>query len=346
MKSFERESFIKSLLLYFLTIELLVGALFYHTFNEEVASLEQQLFLEMKNYNFDFTGDKFTIGFVPEADARPLLELQKNDRELFVFFPLHADRRYALKIFYPKSDFDRSVRERRDKYLLAFSLVSLVVGIIALGFAYYTLKPLRRALTLLDDFIKNIIHDINTPLGAIMLNASMLPKNLKAAARIEKGARTLQMLHRNLQEYGRNLPQHTEPVDLDVLVGERLAFFRELYPSLNFRTALHPLRIYASPDALTRILDNLLSNACKYNTVNGDVVLRLDHATLTVENDTRSPIRQPQKLFERFYRESERGMGIGLHIAKSLCDASHIGISVIQREGRVVFTLDFSLTLR
>jgi len=343
LKPFEKESFLKSILLYFITIELLVGFLLYHSYHEDIDKLRQRLFLEMKNYNFDFKGDKFDIDFVPKSPSQKLLELRETPEELYVLFPLHGNDKYSLKIFYERQKFEAQKKALLREYLLSILLLTLITGAISFGFAWYTLRPLRRALALLDDFIKDIIHDLNTPVSAIMVNLSMLPKELKAAQRIRKSAETIGMLHRNLRDYHENLPQHKECFDLRPLLEERTGFFRTLYPALTFDVTAEPQRILANEDTLTRILDNLLSNACKYNTGSGTVTVELRNGRLRIENSVHLPIRRPERLFERFYRENERGIGIGLHIVKRLCDESGIGISLEQSQGRVAFTLDLSV---
>ena len=340
LKPFEKESFLKSLLLYFVTIELLVGFLLYHSYNEDIDRLRQRLFLEMKNYNFDFKGKKFDIDFVPKAASQKLLELRENGRELYTLFPLHGNDRYTLKVYYERSKFEARTREILYRYLLLMVTISLVVAAISFGFAFYTLRPLRRALALLDTFIRDIIHDLNTPVSAILVNTSMLPGELKAVRRIEKSAETLGMLYRNLQEYHSGMARHRTRFDLAPLVRERAEFFQGLYGALSFSVHTEPVTVEADPDAMTRIVDNLLSNACKYNTATGEVAVALSRETFRIENDTRETIRHPDKLFERFYKESERGIGIGLHIVKRLCDESGIGIAVSRRGKRVAFVLD------
>lgn len=341
LKHYERESLLKSFALYFATIELLIAALLYHGYHEDVAARKQQLFLEMKNYSFDFKGERFGIDFVQKTPEAPLLELQESARELYVLFPLPGNGKYLLKVDYERAEFARLLRPLLYRYALLMLLVSAVVGAISFGFARYTLRPLRSALALTDRFIKDIIHDLNTPVSAILINTALLPRDDDAARRIEKSARSIGMLYRNLREYQGGLPQQRERFRLDTLIRERLAFFESLYSTLTFRAELAPTELFANPDALTRIVDNLLSNACKYNISGGDVALSLDAHTLRIENSTAAPIRSPHRLFERFYKESERGIGIGLHIVKKLCDEEGIGLSVTQNASRVTFVCTF-----
>lgn len=337
MKPFEKEALLKSFLLYFVTIEILVAFLLHHNYREDVIMHKQRLFLEMKNFNFNFEGEKYGIDFVKKSADAHLLELQENASQLYALFPVPTSDRYLLKVFYDKALFAAETKELRRRYLLYMLLLSMVVGAMSYGFARYTLRPLRSALALTDRFIKDIIHDLNTPVSAILVNTAMLPREDKAVQRIEKSARSIGMLYRNLQEYQGGLPQQRETFRLDLLAEERIAFFRSLYPALTFRVELAPTQITANPDALTRILDNLLSNACKYNAPSGDVDVTLAGNTLRVENSTATPIRAPHRLFERFYKESERGIGIGLHIVKKLCDEERISLSMSQEDGRVAF---------
>ena len=342
MKSYEKESFLKSLLLFFVTIELLIGFLLYHSYNEDVGKLKQQLFLEMKNYNFTFEGDRFALDFVPADPDERLLELHESPTELYALFPLPSNANMRLKIYLERAEFDRETGAIAEAYGGYALLLSLVVLAMAFGFAHYTLRPLRQALRLLDQFIKDIIHDLNTPVSAILVNTAMLPRDNKAVQRIEKSAGSIGMLHRNLQQYLGNLPTAHETVPLHTLLNERIEFFRGLYPALAFNVSLQPCTLNADPDAMERIIDNLLSNACKYNVKNGDVSVVLSAHALRIENSSHG-LREPQKLFQRFYKESERGIGIGLHIAKRLCDEQGIAVSVSQSDDlRVAFELVFS----
>jgi two-component system, OmpR family, sensor kinase len=342
LKPFEKESFLKSFALYFITIELLIAFLIYHNYHEDVTAHKQQLFLEMKNFNFNFEGEKFGLDFVKKRSEAPLIELQESSSELYTLFPLPGNDKYLLKVFYDRAKFNALTDALLHRYVLFMLLLSAVVAAMSYGFARYTLGPLRGALALTDRFIKDIIHDLNTPVSAILVNTAMLPRTDKAVRRIEKSARSLGMLYRNLQEYQGGLPQQRETFPLDALVEERLAFFRDLYPALAFNTELAPTQITANPDALVRILDNLLSNACKYNKAGGDVAVTLSASVLRIENSAAAPIRAPQRLFERFYKESERGIGIGLHIVKKLCDEEHIALAVSQESGRVAFVCTFA----
>lgn len=341
LKPFERESFFKSLTLYFVSNALLIGFLLYHTYDEEVDKLKHQLFLEMKNYNFDLKGGKFTSQYVEATDTRRIVELQEDTQELYAFFRLRGTPGMLHKVALEREKFEAETAEIFNKYLLYGGVLMLVVLMMAFGFARYTLRPLRNAVELLDRVTKDVIHDLNTPVTAILVNTAMLPKKEKAVQRIEKSAKMIGMLYRNLQQMSPLPSLHAESLDVTALLGSRIDDFRGLYPALTFHSELCPVTITADPDAMERIIDNLLSNACRYNIKNGEVWVTLLREQLRIENSAYG-LRHIDRLFERYYKESERGIGLGLHIVKTLCEAQGMSIDAAQTaDRRVVLTLKF-----
>jgi signal transduction histidine kinase len=93
--------------------------------------------------------------------------------------------------------------------------------------------------------------------------------------------------------------------------------------------------VYAAPDKLSRILDNLLANALRHTPEEGMIQIRAaaeeDHVLVQVEdNGTGISSKDLPHIFDRFYRgERSRtrksdpggGAGLGLAIAKGLVEA-------------------------
>ena len=76
-----------------------------------------------------------------------------------------------------------------------------------------------------------------------------------------------------------------------------------------------------------RILDNILSNAAKYNKVHGEVTVTISNETVTIE-DTGKGIKDVDKVLQRYYKEQDRGIGLGLHIVNKLCNELNIGMNI------------------
>jgi len=168
------------------------------------------------------------------------------------------------------------------------------------------------------------------------LNLEMLKKDCHSPfiKRIEQSIQTILSLQENLKLFLKNVKSKAEPIDLAKLVAERLDYFRSLYPSLQFELKVkEPLTINAPKDLLLRIIDNILSNACKYNKKRGFVKVTLESNKMIIE-DSGKGIKESKKVFDRFYKESDRGIGIGLSIVKKLCDELDIKIDIQSELGK------------
>lgn len=102
--------------------------------------------------------------------------------------------------------------------------------------------------------------------------------------------------------------------------------------------------VEAYSDGMKRVFDNLLSNAAKYNRENGEVFIHLDPESMRVIiEDTGKGITHPEKVFDRFYKEHDRGLGIGLHIVKKMCDQMKIIVQIETKIGKgTKIILDYS----
>ena len=345
-KRVEREALLKSFSLFFLSMSLLVGALYYNLYIKEKQNLDDRLFSRMRLCSFDLKCPRFTIDFVPAKD-RELYMLRKGKKELYALFPLPGSRKYVMKIAYDRAAYRKDLAAIERSLWLEFAMVEAVVALLSMLFSLFALHPLRQALKLTEEFAKDILHDFNTPISTIRLNARMLrgrfPEERKVV-RIEEAVETLLRLQSNLREYLGGHTLQSERFRLDELARERLEIQKRAHPELMFEFRGEPVTVDASKDAVVRVLDNLLSNAVKYNREGGRVVVSVDakRATLSVE-DTGIGIERPDRIFERFYKEHDRGLGIGLHIVKKLCDEMDVRIAVRSEKGKgTTFVLDFS----
>ncbi|WP_456322643.1 sensor histidine kinase [Hydrogenimonas sp.] len=344
LKSVEREAFLKSFSLFFFSLTILLAILFYNLYTKERTTLDNKIFAQMRICSFDLKCPRFKIDFIPAKDAELYL-LKKDDSAVYALFPLPKSQRYVMKIAYPIESYRADLRNIEKELLVEFLIIDAAVALLSLFFSLFSLNPLRRALVLTEEFVKDILHDFNTPLSIVRLNVSMLHKECptsKKVSRIEAAVETLLRLQENLRAYLGGHVLQSDTFLLDELVRERSELIGKAYPSLHFRLNLAPLKIRANKDAMTRVLDNVIGNAAKYNIKEGSVAITLDakNARLTIE-DTGVGIEHPEKVFQRFYKEHARGVGLGLHIVKKLCDEMNLKIDVESKRGEGSrFTLD------
>lgn len=343
MKRVELESFFKSFLLFFISQTLLVGALFWINYEKELQTLDEKLFSEMRVCSYTLSCKKFEIDFVPAKEYEPYRLYKKSD-ELSAYFSIPNSTKNYLKLYLPKEKYQKEVLELKNKNSLVFLITTVIIFVLSIFFSLYTLAPLRNALRLTEEFIKDILHDFNTPLSTLRLNVSMLEhssKNTSKIERIENSVATILRLQENLKAYLQNHDLQRDECSLDELIQERVKLVNNRQ-NIDFNIKPTGLKLYCNRDAMIRVLDNLISNAIKYNKEGGSVTIVSEGEILKIK-DSGKGIQNPKRVFERFYKEQERGIGIGLHIVKKLCDELGIDISLESEVDKgTIFYLDLA----
>lgn len=331
MKRAEIESFLKSFSVFFISLSILSALILYFEYAKQRQSLEQDLFNQMKLCSFDLKCTQFTFDFVP-LQTKKLYELERDGKGVFALFSIPDSTVYALKLHYSDKQYDHLIQKTRKDLLQLFIVSLMILMIISALFSLYALSPLRKALRLTEEFSRDILHDFNTPLASLRLNASRLhvPQSEQVKLdRIEQSIQTMISLGDNLRSYLEGHPLQNDTFDLLPLLRERITIFQKLYPDITFILDPSNIILSSNRDAIIRIIDNLISNAAKYNIPKGSVTLIIEPTKKELLIlDTGKGIKQPEKVFDRFYKEHERGLGIGLHIVKKLCDELSITIKV------------------
>lgn len=322
-----------------------MASLFYINYTKEVKTFDDNLFTQMRLCSFDLKCERFKIDFVP-LQQQEHYTLYKDSRGLSSYFPIPGANDYLMEFHLPLDDYNRELHTLQSGAIWEFIAVLAVIFIISTLFSIYALYPLRNALVLTQEFIKDILHDFNTPLAALRLNSAMLKREIgenDKITRIEQSVQNVLDLQKNLRSYLHDHAHQKEIVELKSLITQRVDMLVKNYPDIHFDVTMETTRINTNPEAFTRILDNILSNAAKYNRQNGSVSATFEQATSTLRiSDTGKGIKNPKRIFERFYKEQERGIGVGLHIVKKLCDELKIKISV---ESQVSRGSSFALNL-
>jgi two-component system OmpR family sensor kinase len=228
------------------------------------------------------------------------------------------------------------------KRLLLYASISFVIfGLLGLFLAHLFIKPLRDSVMLLDRFIKDTTHELNTPLSTILANIEMMDrevmakKNLKKLDRINSAAKAVSVLYKDLTYL--TLEQHknnnNEEINLKELIKERCEYFDILAKSKNitFELDLQDANILIDRNKITRVIDNLISNAIKYNKRNGIIQITIKNSTLIIQDNGIGIAKNKiPYMFDRYMRfdSSEGGFGVGLSIVKNIIDEYGMSINV------------------
>ena len=320
MKKYEKESLFKSFSLFFLTLIILNSIIFFLYYQEQKKALHVEIFNKIKLYNYTFDDKHILINIVPIKQTSELYSLHVEDNEIFSYFEIPSSHKNSLKIIYPNEVYKKELNSLKNTNLLYFFISSFILMILSTLYSLYAMKPLKDALSLTEEFLKDIIHDLNTPISSILLNLKILQKKKseEAIKRIEFSAKNIGSLYNNLEITIKENPIQREEVDIKSLIDEKIEYYAYLFPNIEFKTDIQIDTLQTSYDEISRILDNLISNACKYNKADGSVSIFIDSNKMVIE-DSGIGIKNIHKVFDRFYKENDRGIGIGLDIVKKLC---------------------------
>jgi two-component system OmpR family sensor kinase len=225
--------------------------------------------------------------------------------------------------------------ENLQKEILIFMLAAgLFFGLLGYYLGRLFVAPMRESLEKMNHFIQDTTHELNTPISTILTNIEMIEtfgkheENAPELKRIEIASKTLSRIYDDLTYLNLNhqYHRHITAVNMSDLVHERTEYFTSMAEAkkLNIILDITPKVICKidKNDAL-RVVDNLISNAIKYNKYEGTLTIVMNQDMLEV-SDTGIGIRQEdlKQIMQRFKRanKSEGGFGIGLHIVSQVCE--------------------------
>ncbi len=198
------------------------------------------------------------------------------------------------------------------------------------------------------DFIANASHELKTPLASVRglvetildddamdvgVRQGFLERVLRQVHRLGDLVQEMLQLSRLETQGARVATRAWDARDaLREVVDDVQPLSRERNISVTASLPEEPCPVLAEPEALRRIVGNLLDNAVKYSTEGGTVKLRAapqqGDLVIEVQDDGPGiPSEKHQRIFERFYRVDEGrsrelgGTGLGLAIVKHLVQA-------------------------
>ncbi|MED1674857.1 HAMP domain-containing sensor histidine kinase [Pallidibacillus thermolactis] len=205
--------------------------------------------------------------------------------------------------------------------------------------------------------VANMSHDLRTPLTSIIgyiqiannENLSEVEKEELLAIAFDRAKRLERLLNDFFElsvlestDYELKLQR----INLTKLLTEVLVSFYDRFQEKRLEPTIEGLEnnvtIFADHSAVTRVIENLLSNTLKH--ADGNIMIRLEEqngvASLMITNDALSLTEQDvQHMFDRFYMadqsRSGKSTGLGLSIVKSLMEKMNGSISSKLNDGQL-----------
>ena len=204
------------------------------------------------------------------------------------------------------------------------------------------------------EFFTNISHEFRTPLTLIIGPLEKLMDNdqMESVQReynlIHKNAKKLLSLINQLLDLSSidagKMKLEVENFDFINFIKGILASFQSLAEVKNIKIEFHSdkenLELYIDKDKMEKIISNLLSNALKFSSENGHILVSVfkkdSKVEISVEDDGIGIAEQDIKnIFNRFYKSKsssiQEGTGIGLALVKELVEMHYGTIKVKSR---------------
>ncbi len=233
------------------------------------------------------------------------------------------------------------------KMIIGFLLAFLFMIFVGYFISKLFLKPMRDALHLLDRFIKDTTHELNTPVTAIITNIETIDKSLlddktlRKINRIEIGAKTISNIYEDLTFVTLNnqIISNNENINLSNILRQRVDFFLSIanMKKIRFETNIKDnVFIFCDIKKISKLIDNLLSNAIKYNKNSGFIKVVLAKNSMIIEDSGKGMSSENlENLFDRYQRfdKSVGGFGIGLNIVSLIAKEYDFKIDVTSQLG-------------
>lgn len=217
----------------------------------------------------------------------------------------------------------------------------VIVGLgIFLSFSMSVLKPLFKSDEKLEQSIKETIHELNIPVSTIKMNTQLLQKtitdekSIKRLERINQASNNLLKLYENM-EY--NLKKEIDKIDkqefyLDEIIFKSCDKFDDIKKDTKIVVNIPNVLVLSDINGFEKIMDNLISNAIKYNIKDNPIVeISYKNSVLSIFNtgeqiDTKNLFI----VFDKYFQEdsSKDGFGLGLAMVKEFCDKNKIAINI------------------
>ena len=225
--------------------------------------------------------------------------------------------------------------------IILILLISFFMFLSSFFIIKQSIEPYKRLNQYLDDFLKDAMHELKTPIGVARINVDMLQmrlKNDKYILRIKSALKNMTVIYEDLEYYMQQniVKDEKKDIDFSLFLERRIEFFNDLVISKNIKFLINiqeDIHINFNELELYRIIDNNISNAIKYSKDSSNIEISLQKEENKIKlmfKDEGIGIKDKSKIFERYYRGDKitGGFGIGLSIVKNICVKNKIDIQV------------------
>lgn len=254
-------------------------------------------------------------------------------------------------------------RNQASPEYLIVAEVAVVVIILSIGNVIITnMEKMAQINKMKSEFVSIVSHQLKTPLTGIGWDIELMlanykkglsKKQLEIMEKINESNAIMTRMVNDLLDVARidqgDLSLKKEKINMKELIDKVVEKNKELAEYSNIDIVVDKIRsdleIISDEKKMEVVLDNLVSNAIKYNKIDGKVFVTVKEddkkAKFCVKDEGIGiPENERGRLFEKFYRgqgasnKGINGTGLGLYIAKNIVEQSEGSMSYKSIEGK------------
>jgi two-component system, OmpR family, osmolarity sensor histidine kinase EnvZ len=193
-------------------------------------------------------------------------------------------------------------------------------------------------------FLAGVSHDLRTPLSRLRLGVEMLPADKETRNDIERDIEDINGVIDQFMDFARDESRETvEPIDLNLIIQAAIERAQRSMPTHKITSDLQePLILSIRPQAIKRVVTNLIDNAIKHAQSDIHIVTRQDSDGRTVfsvldRGEGIAP-EDVERLKQPFMRKDDArsgasGAGLGLAIVDRIVKMHGGTFQLLPRDG-------------
>lgn len=205
----------------------------------------------------------------------------------------------------------------------------------------------------LKGFVENAAHELMTPLAVVnskldtlVQGSALTDQQGKLISEVYDTLGKMKRLNRSMLLLSRienKLMPEQEDIELGTYIDEKIIEFQELLAAREITVSqkLLPFTLRINRDLLAILLNNLIGNAILHNHPQGTLAIKLNESQLTISNTSAFSPLDEQLIFQRFHKSAaSEGTGLGLTLAKEICESYGFGIHYTYENDLHTFSID------
>jgi len=280
--------------------------------------------------------------------TKQMLDNQRDETKLYHISKIEPYYLGAAYLLVSKTIDFKPIENLQKNIILFMFAAGIFFSILGYFLGRLFVSPMRDSIEQMNHFIQDTTHELNTPISTILTNIEMIEtfgkyeENSAELKRIEIASKTLSRIYDDLTYLNLNHHYHRqiETLDMSRLLQERMVYFSAMAEAkgLKVMVDIEPdIVLQMDRNDAMRLLDNLISNAIKYNKLQGVLDVTVSEDSFIVR-DTGTGIRTKDlsSILQRFKRanKSEGGFGIGLDIVNQVVLSYGFELQINSKEGQ------------